>query len=247
MNPHRYTAALAVAAILAVGVASAGAGQRPQGIDVYPSDEAWAALLLVAQPSVAQPLAGDNEVLSGYFEHAAGCDSVASTYLAGDAPLPPDATATVDSAGNVQVAAQFGPSAVIMAATATGACWYTIASQPTLVISGSGVPAAAGFTNVMCASFLGLQIIAADFTNDSGSQFVYVVQGETEGTFSAAVDVGSFAAAVAESVATGSELPPQFVGQLTTTDGGRQVFAGTGASGELIVDFACTPAPPLPF
>jgi hypothetical protein len=214
---------------------------RHDAVIPYPGDEVSAALARLSQPSVPRPLPGDPTIAVGWYGRAGNCDEARAAYQAADAPLPAGATATVDGAGNVQVAAPFGPAGIVLADTADGACNYAIESAPTLVISGPGVRETASFSTVVCSTILGINIVGGDFDTADGPFYVAAALGDTPGIWTVGIGGGHFVDGLQGKTTPGASTEQtKWTAPVTTTSNGY-VFDGQGPQGPVHVEMTCTP------
>jgi hypothetical protein len=214
---------------------------RQHDVIPYPGEEVSAALDRLSQPSVPQPLPGDPAVAVGWYGHDGTCDDARAAYQAGDAPLPADAAATVDAAGNIQVAAPYGPAGIVFADTTDGACVYAIEVAPTLVISGAGVRETASFSTVVCSTILGIGIAGGDFDTADGPFYVAAALGDTADTWKVGIGGGHFVDALqGTTTPDASTEQTQWTAPVTTTSNGY-VFDGQGPAGPVHVEMICTP------
>jgi hypothetical protein len=207
----------------------------------YPPDEVSAALARLSQPSVPRPLPGDPEIAVGWYGHAGTCDDARAAYEAADAPLPAGATATVDGAGNVQVAGPYGPAGIVLADAADGGCVYATESAPTLVVSGPGVRETASFRTVVCSTILGINIAGGDFETADGPFYVAAALGDTPDTWTVGIAGGTFVDGLQNKTTPGASTEKtQWTAPVTTTSNGY-VFDGQGPQGPVHVQMICTP------
>lgn len=210
---------------------------RHDAVIPYPGEEVSAALDRLSAPSVPRPLPGDPAIAVGWFGHAGTCDDARAAYQTPDAPLPAGAAATVDAAGNVQVAAPYGPAGIVFAETVDGACDYAIEVAPTLVISGPGVHETASFSTVVCSTILGINIAGADFETADGPFYLFAGVGDTPDTWKIGVAGGHFVDGLKGQKPTEAI---QWTAPVTTTSSGY-VFDGEGPQGPVHVEMICTP------
>ena len=118
----------------------------------FPTARGRAAIRQLAAPSLPRPLPGSRPLGNGQGWVARTPEQVVSAYTASTAPLPTDATVTVEAHGVVQVETPLRHSAVLVSARPGGSV-YTIAGSPTLELRGGGlVPDFTGFVRVAAAA-----------------------------------------------------------------------------------------------
>lgn len=214
----------------------------PVGLSVayFPAPEVEAALTRLAESSVPGPLPGDAEVADARFRHTEGCEDLRRRYQEAGAPVPTGSAVTVDVYGNVQVAAPYGPAAVVAADTAPGECDYQIAAAPTLVVEAEGIEPASAFASVLCTSFLGYTFIGGEFQQSGRPWFILAFETDPAlHSWQVGIGPGSFE----ESLASGDDPGPGAVqGTFTATMAEGWVV---GEEGSLRVELRCTPYHPF--
>ena len=164
-----------------------------------------------------------------------------AAYQAAEAPLPAGASATLDGAGNVQVAAPYGAAGVVFAETADGGCDYAIEAAPTLVISGSGVRETASFSTVVCSTILGISIAGGDFETADGPFYLFAAVGDSPDTWKIGIAGGHLVDGLKGQTTPGASTErTQWTAPVTTTSNGY-VFDGQGPQGPVHVEAICTP------
>lgn len=230
-----------LALFLAVFGGAAIVRARHDAVIPYPADEVSAALERLSQPSVPRPLPGDPAIAVGWYGHAGTCDEARVAYQAPDAPIPTGASVTLDAAGNVQVAAPYGPAGIVLAETADGGCDYAIESAPTLVVSGPGVRETASFSTVVCSTILGINIAGGDFETADGPFYLAAALGDTPDTWKIGITGGHFVDGLQGKKTPGASTEEtQWTAPVTTTSNGY-VFDGQGPAGPVHVEMICTP------
>jgi hypothetical protein len=214
----------------------------PVGMSVayFPSPEVEAALTSLAASSVPHPLPGDVEVAEARYRHDADCEVLRQQYLEADAPVPAGSEVTVDTYGNLQVEAPFGPAAVIVADTGDGDCDYQIAASHTLVVEAEGIEPVGAFSNTLCASFLGYNFVGGEYQQTGQPWSVFAIEIDpAQHSWQIAVGPGRFE----EMMASGEDPGPGALGGTLTTTMADGLLTGENAS--LRVELRCTPYHPF--
>lgn len=227
--------------VFAVLGATAVALAQSDRSNPYPSEEVATALARLSEPSVPRPLPGDASVAIGWHRHGGSCDEVRTGYEASGAPIPADATTTVDAAGNVQVDASYGPAAVILGQTRDGNCDYAIEINPTLEIEGLGVRETASFVNVVCAPIIGRDFLGAQYETDSGLFYVAAIVGDSPDIWKLTFSRGLLVDALNGKQTPGSSTEVVAMSaSVAVTDRGY-ILDGQGPQGPVHVETVCTP------
>ena len=226
---------------IAVFGGAAIVGARQGSVVPYPPEEVSAALERLSAPSVPRPLPGDPVVAVGWYGHVAGCDDARAAYQAAGAPLPTGATATVDGAGNLQVATAYGPAGVVFANNADGSCTYTVEAAPTLVVSGAGVRETTSFSNVICSTVLGLNFVGGDFETADGPFLLFGTVGDTPDTWKLEVVGGHLVDGMKNKKTPGASSESTVWDSAVTSTSNGYSFDGDGPQGPIHVEVICTP------
>ncbi len=227
---------LATLAVLVASTAVPAQGHPP----VFPSDAGVAALEVLSAPSHPAPLMDSERVTASTYRVAADCAGVRAAYSAPGAPVPDGSTVSTDASGVVQVSSPFSTSAVI-GDDSSGSCEYTIATSPTVSISGPTLTVSA-FSVVMCTSLLGLSVYAGEADIGGIRQVVFASpDGDAidENTWRAVAAPGTIAELFANP-SRKSTATMSITGTALETDGAITVTATDGTT----VHLACTPAAP---
>lgn len=209
-----------------------------------PNADVQAAIASLSEPSVPTPLSGDVEVADGRFRHGSDCDELRRRYQTDDAPLPSDSTVSVDAYENLQVAAPYGPAAVLMADTADGACEYQIAIGPTLIVETAGAGRIATFSSVLCYSLLGYPAVGGEFEQAGEPHFINALLTDPEqDSWLLAIGPGSLEEALASEEEPGADVT---LGTFAAAmEDGHLIGDGSSDAGPVHVELRCTPFRPI--
>jgi hypothetical protein len=179
-------------------------------------------------------------VADARFRHAGGCEDLRQQYQEADAPLPTGSRVTVDTYGNLQVEAPYGPAAVIVADTADSACDYQIAASPTLMVEAEGIEPAGAFASMLCTSFLGYNFVGGEYQQSGQPWFVFAIEIDpAQHSWQVAVGPGRFE----ETIASGDDPGPEAIGATFTATMAEGLLVGQDDS--LRVELRCTPYHPF--
>ncbi len=233
----RWIAAVATSLVVVTAVHPAIAAAPPMS----PGPAVLAALDRLNEASHPQRLPGDVEIAADRFTHPGSCTDLGAAYGAADAPLPTGASVTVGGARDpIQVSAPFGPSAILTEdQPAKGRCVYSIAIEPTVTVDAPDVTLDSGFVNVGCLTFLGVDLLVAQFQNQ-GVVTSLLASQQNKPDWVLSIVPGALADVMKLS---GDAQVPGMV-QITgsgTYDGSTLAFSGAGPSGAVTATMTCTP------
>lgn len=148
-----------------------------------------------------------------------------------------------DNLGNLQVAAPFGPAAVIMADTPTGSCEYQVERNPTMVITTGASGRIAAFSGVLCSALLGYPAVGGEYLQGGEPHAVLALLTDPDrGEWQIAIGPGTL-----EENLSGEELGPDVtLGSFTgTLEDGLLIGDGMSDAGQLHLEMRCTPFRPV--